>query len=111
MTATEPDHYLENNPATEAVGQLALDFPNSSTTPPRLNSLPQGALGACATANLYCASSILDAEVRRLLGEAITAQIAGSEAQEISANPKPDLKTCRVLTDFGTGDWRDDAIT
>jgi Flp pilus assembly CpaF family ATPase len=97
MTATERNYYREKTLAGKAVG--------------RPNPISPLAENASSTANLYCANSALDAEVRRLLGEAITAQLAGSEAQELSANPAPHLKTCKVLTDFGVGDWRNDGIT
>jgi Flp pilus assembly CpaF family ATPase len=60
--------------------------------------------------NVFCANPTLDAEVRRQLGEAITSQIAGGDAQEISANPLPDLKTCRVLTDYGQGEMIDEGL-
>jgi Flp pilus assembly CpaF family ATPase len=60
--------------------------------------------------NLYCANPVLDIEVRRQLGEAISAQINGGEAQEISANPLPDLKTCKILTDYGQGEMVDEDL-
>jgi hypothetical protein len=61
--------------------------------------------------HLYCANPVLDIEVQRLFGEGITAQVTGGEAQEISANPLPDLKACRVLTDYGRGEMVDEGLS
>jgi len=108
MSVTELCHYCENHRAAEADGQSIPGHRDQSTAAsPSSHLSPR----ARAQSHLYCANAALEAEVRRLLGEVITAHIAGSEAQEISANPEPDLKLCRVLTDFGTGHWRDDGIT
>jgi Flp pilus assembly CpaF family ATPase len=108
MSVTELCHYCENHRAAEANGQSIPSRSDQSTAAsPSSHMSPR----ARAQPHLYCANAALEAEVRRLLGETISAHIAGSEAQEISANPEPDLKLCRVLTDFGTGHWRDDGIT
>jgi Flp pilus assembly CpaF family ATPase len=60
---------------------------------------------------VYCTNPVLDIEVQRLLGRDITAQVARGEAQEISANPTSDLKTCRILTDYGRGDMFDEGLS
>jgi hypothetical protein len=86
---------------------LIFDSPEPPRLPQRRPLVGAGDAGGSA---LYCTDPALDVEVRCLLGEAITAQIADSDAQEISANPLPDLKSCRVLTDYGSGDEIDEGV-
>jgi Flp pilus assembly CpaF family ATPase len=55
---------------------------------------------------LFTSSELLDATIRRLLGEGACAYLANPSTQELSINYDPVAKLCRLFVDDGTGAMR-----
>ena len=56
--------------------------------------------------NLFSASAILEASIKRLLGPAVVELMCNAPVQEVSANYDPATNVCRLFADFGAGPMR-----